>query len=272
MRRVFVVGSPRSGTTLVQSVLASHPRVWSLPETHFFLRAVPSGRRRVPGLASAEAGPALRDVARLAHAAAPALPRVPTIGRYARAFVRILDEAAVRAGCDAWVEKTPDHAHRIAAIERHVPGARFVHVVRNGADVVASVVAVSAQHPELWGGPRSVAQAAANWAADVAITARYARRPNHTVVRYERLIEHGASLEDVWRRLDLHEAPARAGDTVRRTEAIVTDDEPWKASVRDELFDGRGRRLESLEARDRDRIAAATAAGQQLLEELWPLR
>jgi len=36
MRRTFVVGCPRSGTTLVQAMIARHPDVFSLHETFFF--------------------------------------------------------------------------------------------------------------------------------------------------------------------------------------------------------------------------------------------
>ena len=34
--RVFIVGVPRSGTTLIQSLLASHPQIETFPESHFF--------------------------------------------------------------------------------------------------------------------------------------------------------------------------------------------------------------------------------------------
>ncbi len=36
--RIFVVGAPRSGTTLVQSLIASHSQVTSFTESHFFSR------------------------------------------------------------------------------------------------------------------------------------------------------------------------------------------------------------------------------------------
>ncbi|NJL55543.1 sulfotransferase [bacterium] len=32
---LFLVGCPRSGTTLLQSMLASHPQIASFPETKF---------------------------------------------------------------------------------------------------------------------------------------------------------------------------------------------------------------------------------------------
>ncbi|MGC1525664.1 MAG: sulfotransferase, partial [Phormidesmis sp.] len=36
MKRLFLVGCARSGTTLLQSLLASHPGVASFPESNFF--------------------------------------------------------------------------------------------------------------------------------------------------------------------------------------------------------------------------------------------
>ena len=36
LSRIFLVGCPRSGTTLTQSLLAAHPMVASFPESHFF--------------------------------------------------------------------------------------------------------------------------------------------------------------------------------------------------------------------------------------------
>ena len=36
MKRIFLVGAPRSGTTILQSLLAAHPKITSFPETKFF--------------------------------------------------------------------------------------------------------------------------------------------------------------------------------------------------------------------------------------------
>ena len=38
-RPIFVVGSPRSGTTMLQLMLHAHPRIAIPPETRFFLTA-----------------------------------------------------------------------------------------------------------------------------------------------------------------------------------------------------------------------------------------
>src|SRR5205814_8286588 len=41
-RPIFVVGCPRSGTTLVQCILSASSRAFSLPETHFLSWALPT--------------------------------------------------------------------------------------------------------------------------------------------------------------------------------------------------------------------------------------
>ena len=41
--RIFIVGCPRSGTTLLQSLLAAHPQIHSFPETHFFPNTIEKG-------------------------------------------------------------------------------------------------------------------------------------------------------------------------------------------------------------------------------------
>ncbi len=58
----------------------------------------------------------------------------------ARRYIELLDRAAAAQGCTTWVEKTPNHLMYIDDIASYVAGARFVHVPRNGEDVVASVV------------------------------------------------------------------------------------------------------------------------------------
>ena len=39
---IFVVGCPRSGTTLVQCILSASSHAFSLPETHFFSYLLPA--------------------------------------------------------------------------------------------------------------------------------------------------------------------------------------------------------------------------------------
>ena len=44
-KRIFLIGCPRSGTTIAQVMLAGHPEILSFPETQFFKWAVGLHRR-----------------------------------------------------------------------------------------------------------------------------------------------------------------------------------------------------------------------------------
>ncbi|GAB2585595.1 hypothetical protein GCM10027066_28590 [Dyella jejuensis] len=54
-------------------------------------------------------------------------------------FIAMLDSLAARAGRSAWIEKTPHHLLYLPEIEHHLPDARFIHVIRPGMDVLASI-------------------------------------------------------------------------------------------------------------------------------------
>lgn len=234
-RRVFLVGCPRSGTTLLQSMLASHPEVHSFPESHFF-RLLPARRTwwRLLGFAS----PRVLDQARkfLDQVQRPDLfERLPRnarfVGPYCRAFIGILDELCRDAGKTSWLEKTPDHVHRIRLLTRYVSGVRFVHIVRDGRDVVASLHEVTHAYPDVWGKPWTIDYCIRKWNRDIDVTRAHVGRQGHFVVRYERLLEDAdATLESLCGFLELpyeREMMSRRDDVV---DAIVAN-EPWKSNV-----------------------------------------
>lgn len=153
MRRIFVVGCPRSGTTLVQAMIARHPDVFSLRETYFFEsllgdaelrwgdREARSTRRwyHRAGIAQSWGRRHLRELegVHLDSRRRRSTPR----GWIActRRYVAMLDSAARSAGRTSWVEKSPGHLLYLVEIAKCIPDARFVHVLRDGMNVVASV-------------------------------------------------------------------------------------------------------------------------------------
>jgi hypothetical protein len=187
--RAFLVGCPRSGTTLLQSLIAAHPDAISLPETFFFARIAPSGRRGRLGLAPRTAPAVLADLDALGLAADPAPGRLPllTVHRYARRFTRRMDQAAREANASLWLEKTPRHARHIDLIEREVPRVRFVHIVRAGEAVVASLQEASEHDPVVWP-PMTPLEAAQMWQRYLGYTTACVERAGHAFVAYERLV------------------------------------------------------------------------------------
>jgi hypothetical protein len=119
---IFVVGMPRTGTTLVERILSSHSAVESAGETGHFAQAM----RRVTGLA----GAAMIDGA-LIDAAAKADPA--EIGRGYAGAVRAVQELEGR-----FVEKQPFNALLAPHVVRALPEARVIMLRRHPADVVLS--------------------------------------------------------------------------------------------------------------------------------------
>ena len=88
-----------------------------------------------------------------------------------------------------WVEKTPHHLDYIPLIKRSVPHAKFVHILRDGRDVVASQKHASDQDPKYWG-DWSVNDLVRQWNDDTKVALKYERSDNHLMVSYETLIAY----------------------------------------------------------------------------------
>ena len=207
-RRLFVVGVPRSGTTLVQSLLAAHGATTSFTESHFFDRHFRLLRPSSIALLTRDPRPALgRFLADNGEAPPPAAagldglpprPALPFHGRaVGRSLLRVLDELALGRNRATWIEKTPRHLRYIPFLERLAGGEAglgFVHVVRDGLAVVASLRHASRG----WERPYDLAACVRRWNADVAFSLRRLGAPRDHFVLYEELVERP---EDALRRL-----------------------------------------------------------------------
>lgn len=142
----FVVGSPRSGTTLLRFMLDAHPQLAIPPETGFL---------RLAGELAGE-GEELRQRFFAALVAFPAsAPAWEDFGIPAAAFRARLEALepfsvaeglrlfyrmyAERFGKPRWGDKTPLHCREMPLLERLLPEARFVHLVRDGRDASLSL-------------------------------------------------------------------------------------------------------------------------------------
>jgi hypothetical protein len=206
--RIFVVGVPRSGTTLVQSLLAAHDEVTSFTESHLFARhftLLPGSSRAV---LTRDPGPRLRRFLAENGVAAPAAaawfdhsatrPLLPfRTAAAGRRLLRVLDEMAAGRSAPVWVEKTPRHLRYLPFLGRLAatgPRTCFVHVIRDGLDVVASLRAASRS----WERAYDLEECARRWNDDVAFSLGRVGSPNDRFVLYEELTDDP---EPVLRRL-----------------------------------------------------------------------
>jgi protein-tyrosine sulfotransferase len=126
---IFVLGVPRSGTTLLRLMLDSHPAIACGPETPWLCGHQPRSVMELWRLMTEESQ---------GYCASFGMPR-EIVTESARAFVsRLMDAYASGRGKIRWAEKTPDNALHVDFLLELYPDARFIYIVRDGLDVAAS--------------------------------------------------------------------------------------------------------------------------------------
>lgn len=176
-RYIFVVGSPRSGTTLLRTIFSSHPEVAVSPELKFFFRVVPSEQRYQP----------LDETGHQKKLTDHIFDKIEKFGQVApyaewhddprsteeilttkkREFRSLLSQEKI-SRADVFTQlvncfsdkearshliKTPHNLYMIPTILDTFPDAKFLHLVRDGRDVVASLLKGKRQSLDrLWKG------------------------------------------------------------------------------------------------------------------------
>lgn len=139
---VFIVGCPRSGTTLLQRMLNAHPLLAVANDSHFIPRAID----RVGLDEGMTLWPAhvdfVRTYKRTVRLDLPAEAFEPEAdsGTYPKYVSQIYRAFAAAKGKLLAGEKTPDYVKRIDLLHRLFPSAKFLHIIRDGREVVQSVL------------------------------------------------------------------------------------------------------------------------------------
>ncbi len=259
--RVFLVGCPRSGSTLLQHLLAADTRIFTLPETHFVQNLLRSedhrrqqpGRRSVGGLLQERrrtvlarlgwvpAAQARRAWTGMPDALMPGHIRGCTrVSTQISTFVATLDRQCAMTGSQLWLEKTPDHLFYLRHIQRHVPGARVIHLLRDGTEVVASLHGAARRYAD-WHRFADLGLAVDRWNHALLESLRWQHHPDHLLLRYEQLLLQPQQVIS-----QLHAFMGLAtGDAMPSSHGthaplnLVRPDEPWKSDAAGPLKDRR---------------------------------
>ncbi|MGD1805918.1 sulfotransferase family protein [Dapis sp. BLCC M126] len=166
-RPIFIIGCPRSGTTLLRLILDSHPNISCGPETQFL-----EDLQTIVG----------RHWIRIERYGFEKNYWYQKIGDFFDSFQM---EYAAKRGKKRWAEKSPNYTMKLGFINALFPKSQFIHIIRDGRDVVAS-------HRDRWGykaGIRSIR----TWRNHVKSAVKFGKKsPKNCYyeLRYEELVKN----------------------------------------------------------------------------------
>jgi Sulfotransferase family len=192
-RPIFVMGCPRSGTTMLQLMLHAHPHIAIPPETRFVLNAYrdrwrfgdladPVNRRALARWIVDRSATRFADLGIAGHEVTERIVAgPPTLGS---ALGIVFQAYAERFGKPRWGDKRPAYLSNIDVVLRLFPDAQIVTIVRDGRDCVASLKEMPWHRADIY---RTIAQ----WAAAVDNSRRAASilpPDSYCEISYERLV------------------------------------------------------------------------------------
>jgi hypothetical protein len=174
-----------------------------------------------------------------------------------RAFIRTLDDLALRKGSTLWLEKTPRHLHHIADIESLVPETHVIHLFRRGEDTIASLYHAMNTYEEKWGGPVTLGECYRRWKHDIERSLEYVDEPGHTLVTYEQVVNRTEStLRQIADDAGFAYEPSMTEDYAEVSDEVIQSDEEWKEETGREIERSRSTKFQQLFDTDEQREIA----------------
>jgi hypothetical protein len=157
---VFVVGCPRSGTTLLRVMLDQHPQLAVTNDAAFIVKTIRNvypqlKKRRISRGYSPPMTAEVVDYLLQSH-------RIDSMGltesqlremagrceTYTAFVAAVYDQYARLHGKSLAGDKTPDYARRLPMLHAMFPQARIIHIIRDGRDVALSTREWVASEPK----------------------------------------------------------------------------------------------------------------------------
>ncbi|MBE9062326.1 sulfotransferase [cf. Phormidesmis sp. LEGE 11477] len=214
-RPIFIVGSERSGTTLMRSLINAHPNISCGEETHFLagLEGIVGSKWRL-----------MKDYP---------FEKEYWYEKIRELFDSFKTEAAHKQGKLRWGDKTPIYVLKLDFIDALFPDCQVIHMIRDGRDVVASSM-------DRWGYKRGLS-ATKRWGKSVRAGQSFGRSVSlerYIEVKYEELVLDPEStmqsvcefLQEPWEPSLLEEGTYKSALTEKRRQAAGNSEVSFYAS------------------------------------------
>jgi len=154
---IFIIGAPRSGTTWLHAMIATHPGVVATPEveqTFFSNYLAPIVKSWEAELYHIKRGAWVQGL--------PYLWTEEEFGSFVQYFFEKVYVKMLEKKPDAGIiiDKHPEYSHHVKLIKRFVPNAKFIHIVRDGRNTVVSMMSAAKR---IGFGEKEIKGAASSW-------------------------------------------------------------------------------------------------------------
>jgi len=231
----FVVGVGRSGTSLLQGMLNSHPAICFAPETQFVRKYLATRKLErlfnVGGLqAVAQCLKSDTSLGRLGLSGEELMEAIVSCGDPFHAcnlYLALLARYVASRADAVWLgDKDPRCVEYLPVVYRHFAGARIIHLVRDPRDVLAS------KRKAAWSSHRSVPSLVFANRVQLRIGRRQGERlfgDRYLEVAYEELVGNAeGALTRICRFLALDYDPAMLDFAASSHELVSEDEMQWK--------------------------------------------
>lgn len=191
----FIVGAPRSGTTLLSSMLNAHSEIAIPYESNFMVHCY-NKYGLSPDLYNDSTLESLIEEILSGYFVSkwePSITKEDLNYNNCRDLPSLINEIyhcyARKKGKSIWGDKTPGYTKDIYVLNRIFPNAKYIHIIRDGRDVALSLLS------KIWG-PRSFPIAIRFWREVVSlcqVQLAMISEERYVELRFEDLVKHPES-------------------------------------------------------------------------------
>lgn len=219
----FLLGCPRSGTTLVQQIVSTSNEVHTIRETHLIHKAryleSKNFLKRIFSLL-------LINIASFKLGLKEFFFTIEKKKFFAKLNACFLKEAKL-ANKRIFLEKTPRHLYYFNQLNENFPNSKFIFVLRNPIDNAKSLLSASSQWNEFLI-DYSIENAYSRWLYDFNLILNYKNNPNAVVVYYDKLTHEKHYQDEIKKIENLLGIKIDIHNLLKSSNQIIEQKETWK--------------------------------------------